>query len=153
MEEPLTKQEILFLKEGAEFYESSKKKVFWITLISAIVIILIMTALKYPLDFIGFVILLGCVLGFYIWYSVFGKSAIRIKKDIKRGVKMVQQTTIQQKRVKKGRIGFNLSNGFKITQEDYHGKDLRFDLMQVGQKVMVSYTPYYRMIMNIEIKE
>ncbi len=89
------------------------------------VFILIMMALKHPLDFIGLVIFLVCVLGFYIWYRVFGKSAIRIKKDIKRGVKIIQQAAIQQKQVKKGQIGFNLSNGFKITQEDYHGKDLR----------------------------
>ena len=153
MEEPLTEQEILFLKEGAEFYESSRKKVFWITILSAMIFILTMATLKYPLDFIGLVILLGCVLGFYTWYSVFGKSAIRIKKDIKRRVKIVQQATIRKKRVKKGRIGFNLSNGLRITQDDYNGKDLRFDLMKVGQKVTVTYTPYHRMIMNIEIKE
>ena len=154
MEDRLSKEELLFIEEGISFYKTSGAK----TLTGGLLISLIFPLLVYligGLTLIGMVLLMGglILITFYIWYSVFGQPNSKLKKDFDKGIKITETPTINKiKKSKEGKI-YLMSNGLKIKESDFDGDNPRLEELGKGQTLIVAYTPYHKMILNIkEIK-
>ncbi|MFC5623978.1 hypothetical protein [Algoriphagus winogradskyi] len=151
MEENLTEEEILFLKEGVEFYESTKIKILKISAFSITVFTLLMVVLKKPLDMILIVISIGCLLAIYLCFTVSMVPLIRTKKDIRGGIKLIRQTTIQKTKISKGQTNYILNNGFKVADIDFEEDNLKSNVPKIGQTLLIKYTPHQKMVLSAKI--
>ena len=125
-------------------------------MISIVVItgmIALMILLEESIELTIFTVILEIILMFCIWYIVFGKPAIKLKKDVSKGVKIIQSATIQKLKIKKGQKSYILSNGLEISEDDLANEKLELNLIKVGQKLTVTYTPHHKMVMNVKIND
>lgn len=151
MEENLTEQDILFLKEGIELYESFRIKILKISAFSITAFTLLMVILKKPLDMILLVILIECLLTIYLCFIVSFVPLIRTKKDIRGGIKLNRPATIQKIKISKGQTNYILNNGCKVTEIDFEEENLKSNVLEVGQTLLIKYTPHQKMVMSAKI--
>lgn len=153
MEKSLTKQDLKFINESIQLLDSWRRKIFSISTMAITGMILLMILLNESTELIIIIVILEIILTYFIWFVVFGKPSLRLKKDAERGVKIVQSATIQKLKIIKGQKSYFLSNGIKISEDDIDRDNLELNSINVGQKLTVTYTPYYKMVINVKIND
>ena len=151
MVENLTEQEILFLKEAIEFYESFRIKILKISAFSITAFALLMVFLKKPIDLILIVVLIECLLTIYLCLTISIVPLIRTKKDMRGGIKCNCQAKIKKIKIDKGQTNYILNNSLKVTDIDFEKEDLNSNVPKVGQTLLVKYTPHQKMVMSAKI--
>ncbi len=154
MEDRLSKEELFFIEEGIRFYKTTGAKILKGGLLISIIFPLLVFLMG-RLAFIGMMILMGVLtlITSYMWYWVFGQPNSQLKKDFGKGIKITETLTVNKiKNSKEGKI-YRMSNGLKIKESDFNDDNSRLGELGQGQILIVTYTPYHRMILNIkEIK-
>ena len=153
MEEKLTQEELLLIKDGINFHKTSGSKILKGGILASVLGSLVgYTIIGFTLQDVILLFLGLVLLTLYIWYSVFERPKSRLKQDFDKGTKIVQAATI--KKVKSNSEGkfYQLSNGLKIKESDFEEKQTLLENIEKGKELMLSYTPHHKMILNIEEK-
>lgn len=155
MRKAFSKEDIRHLQQSIEHLKKYSRVMFGISIIVIFVSITILLILQAPLDYITACSFSTLVICISIWYYVFGNSLRKLKTDRAQGVKQIDAVTVlETKRDKKGEKEYVLSNGFIVNDLDfriYNEDDSIANPVQVGQQLMIAYTPYERMIVGIQV--
>ena len=153
MEERLSQEELLFIEDGIDFHKRLGGK----TLKSGVAISIFGPIAFYVIGWFSVndaaLMALGLILlTFYIRYSIFERPKSQLEQDLHNGNKIIQSATVDRiKKSKEGRI-YIMSNGIKITDGDFDGENVSKEKVGKGKKLIITYTPYRKMILNIKEK-
>lgn len=153
MEERLSQEDIELLQKGISFHHQYGERIFCAGIIFSIV----SSAVIYALGarFIDSILILIwlILLTALMKYYAFERSKKQLEQDLQKGIKMLQTATI--KKIKKGKEGkvYIMNNGLEVTDLDLDEDHIRRNNIVIGQQMILSLTPYHRMILKIkEIK-
>ncbi|TXK20956.1 hypothetical protein FVR03_23825 [Pontibacter qinzhouensis] len=88
----------------------------------------------------------------YVWYSIFEKPKIRLKQDLEKGIKVTQAATVNKIKNKKEGKSYLMSNGLEVKESDFEDENLIEGSVEEGIELIITYTSYHKMILNIKSK-
>ncbi len=153
MEEKLTQEELSFIEEGIDLYKRHATKVLKNgALVSAISALVGYFIIGFSLRDIMIILLGLFLIIIYIWYYVFERPKIRLRLDFDKGIKIIQEVTVKKIKNKKEDKLFLMSNGIEVKENDFDDNKEILVSVERGVELILTYTPYQKMIINIKRK-